>query len=426
MNQSVFTSVFALPRSVFSAPRSVFALPVMVTLLSGCFSDHEASDTVALSNTAELTSERQSPSGFSIQSVQFVDEYVLAPQEYQGTTVGGLSGVDYWQGDYYLISDDDNRNDSINGPVRFYKAHIALDETGFQQVTITDMIELVDQLDDQGHPVSFGQRAADPEGLRVDPKNGNVIWINEGQIKHGGINPSIREVTNQGGYVRQLVIPEPFMIHSNDENVGPRNNVVFEGISVNRDNSGFWVAMEGPLKQDGEEASLNDTNSPVRISLIDRESGEFTRQFAYELDSVSPREGAETTFHVNGVVDLLEFSQDQFLVLERSYVAGQADGGNDVILYLADARAATDVSGFQALVGATYQTAVKKPLLNFNDIRDQLSQINGQFIVDNLEGMTFGPDLPNGNKSLILVADNNFSLYGKQLNQFILLEVQMN
>ena len=47
-------------------------------------------------------------------------------------------------------------------------------------------------------------------------------------------------------------------------------------------------------------------------------------------------------------------------------------------------------------------------------------------IVDNIEGITFGPKLPNGNQSLLLVTDDNFQIYGKQLNQFILLEIQLN
>ena len=41
--------------------------------------------------------------------------------------------------------------------------------------------------------------------------------------------------------------------------------------------------------------------------------------------------------------------------------------------------------------------------------------------VDNLEGMTWGPKLPNGERSLILVSDNNFS--ATQVTQFVALAV---
>ena len=40
---------------------------------------------------------------------------------------------------------------------------------------------------------------------------------------------------------------------------------------------------------------------------------------------------------------------------------------------------------------------------------------------DNIEGITLGPLLPNGNRSVILVSDNNFSPL--QQTQFMLLEL---
>jgi hypothetical protein len=43
--------------------------------------------------------------------------------------------------------------------------------------------------------------------------------------------------------------------------------------------------------------------------------------------------------------------------------------------------------------------------------------------IDNLEGLTFGPTLANGNRSLLMVADNNFNIHGPQLNQVLLFEV---
>jgi hypothetical protein len=42
--------------------------------------------------------------------------------------------------------------------------------------------------------------------------------------------------------------------------------------------------------------------------------------------------------------------------------------------------------------------------------------------VDNLEGMAFGPDLPNGNRSLVLVSDDNFSPI--QVTQFLAFELK--
>lgn len=41
--------------------------------------------------------------------------------------------------------------------------------------------------------------------------------------------------------------------------------------------------------------------------------------------------------------------------------------------------------------------------------------------VDNVEGVTFGPVLPNGHRTLVLVADNNFQLLEK--TQFFVFEI---
>ena len=43
------------------------------------------------------------------------------------------------------------------------------------------------------------------------------------------------------------------------------------------------------------------------------------------------------------------------------------------------------------------------------------------FYTDNIEGMTFGPVLPNGHKTLIFIADNNFDIIQKA--QLLLFEV---
>jgi hypothetical protein len=40
---------------------------------------------------------------------------------------------------------------------------------------------------------------------------------------------------------------------------------------------------------------------------------------------------------------------------------------------------------------------------------------------DNIEGVTFGPVLPNGHPTLLFVADNNFAAY--QRSQFFLFEI---
>jgi hypothetical protein len=44
------------------------------------------------------------------------------------------------------------------------------------------------------------------------------------------------------------------------------------------------------------------------------------------------------------------------------------------------------------------------------------------FYIDNIEGVTFGPTLPNGHKTLVFVSDNNFLPIEK--TQFLLFEIE--
>ena len=84
-----------------------------------------------------------------------------------------------------------------------------------------------------------------------------------------------------------------------------------------------------------------------------------------------------------------------------------------VRIYEIDTAGATDVSGMQTLVGAHYRPTTKRLVLDLNSI--------GLPHVDNLEGMAFGPVLPNDHASLVLISDDNFSK--KQVTQVLVFEV---
>ena len=82
-------------------------------------------------------------------------------------------------------------------------------------------------------------------------------------------------------------------------------------------------------------------------------------------------------------------------------------------IFSIDLKDATNIQNIPSLqTTKPFKPAVKKLLLNMDDL--------GMY-TDNIEGMTFGPDLPNGHKTLVFVADNNFNLFEK--TQFLLFEV---
>ncbi|WP_299317169.1 esterase-like activity of phytase family protein [uncultured Maribacter sp.] len=335
----------------------------------------------------------------------FVDEYILPDETtFANTRVGGLSGIDYANGDWYAISDD---SDSP----RFYKAIVSYDLKGFNTIQVTAVTHFKDE---NGNNLSKG--IVDPESIRCD--NGALIWTSEGNIKEGLI-PFVHISDSVGNFVKEIDLANRYLPNDNPD-LGPRHNGVFEGIALSHNKKGYWVAMELPLKEDGVEPTLEETDSPVRIVYINKKTGHSEKEIVYELDKVTRPAADGSTFVLNGIVEILEYDTNRFFVLERSYSMGYADGGNTVKIYDVNASKATDVSSINSLKGESYTKVTKKLLFNFEDIRKDLT--NG--IVDNIEGITFGPDFANGNRSLIVVADNNFSLYGPQLNQFILFEVE--
>jgi hypothetical protein len=80
---------------------------------------------------------------------------------------------------------------------------------------------------------------------------------------------------------------------------------------------------------------------------------------------------------------------------------------------MADLNGATDVTNMPLMNTANQFTPItKKLLLNMDDLG---------IYTDNIEGVTFGPTLPNGHKTLVFIADNNFTAIEK--TQLLLFEV---
>jgi len=337
----------------------------------------------------------------SANSIQLIGEYIIPVNTmYRNTVVGGLSSIDYSNGKYYLISDDKKK------PVRFYEMKIDVSINGIDDFEITDMVSIHND-----------EKYIDPEGLRFDKLTNHFFWTSEGAVRKG-ISPSVYEITSNGESVRKFETPSIFEV-SEKENFGPRQNGTFECLSMSANPDYFWIGMELPLKQDGEEPSLKDGEYPVRISKINKNTGTIYFQFVYKLNKIPKDSKPKGKFLVNGLPEILEIDKSHFIFVERAYASGHNDGGNTVKLFKVDISKASDVKELSSLKGQKYIAANKTLLFDFETIRPKLT--NG--IVDNIEGITFGPTLKNGHKTIIVVSDNNFSKFSPQLNQIIVLEL---
>ncbi|NJY62168.1 esterase-like activity of phytase family protein [Salinimicrobium sp. CDJ15-81-2] len=332
--------------------------------------------------------------------VRFLNDYNLPDDlEINGTLVGGLSGIDHHEGKYYLVSDQPSNP-------RIYVAELSISEEKIDTIAITDVILLEKQND------ALKDEHLDLEGILFDAEAGNFLLTSEGNIKKGK-DPMVFTVSEDGKFSDSYAVPENLLAKSNKN---PRNNGTFEGLAASHDGKGIWVAMELPLETDGPKAKLYPTKSPVRITYFDKKTGKATKQFPYRLDRIAKIPWLY--FAVNGVTDLLEYAPDKFLILERGFASGHGQKGNTIRIFDVDASLATNTLDINNLRVSFNNPASKKLLYDFNWAKDYLSEE----IIDNIEGITFGPVLPNGKQSLLLVSDNNFSSMGKQLNQVILLE----
>jgi hypothetical protein len=174
--------------------------------------------------------------------------------------------------------------------------------------------------------------------------------------------------------------------------------------------------MESSIYQDRSIASV-DAGAFARFTKFDS-GGKVLGEYVYPLDPIPVKSAGEHSD--NGVSEVLAADDNRLLVLERS---GVNDGHNHwtshIRLYEADASDASNVAEMDSLVGRDYKPMTKRLILNLGTLPELGSAALPK--IDNIEGMSFGPDLPNGHRTLVLVSDNNFN--PSQITQFLAFEI---
>lgn len=352
------------------------------------------------------------PAGEGVAALRFIGEQrIPLKARFEGTTVGGLSGIDYdaARGDWILASDDR----SALEPARYYRAALHFTAHSFDAVALTG-VHFFRQPDGTTYPnvrqhEVAGGVVADIESARVDPRDGAIWYASEGD-RRLGLDPFVRRAAADGAWRGELPLPAMLRAHA-DREQGVRNNLNLEGLSFAPDGDSVWLALEAPLYEDGEPPTPAH-GAPARITQLDRQ-GRVLGQFAYPLDAIpaAPGDGKPAD---NGISEIAATGPHTLLVLERSAVQG-ADGRyrNYIRLYEADLRGATDTRAIPALAGARFQPAAKRLVLDFTTL--------GLPVLDNVEGFAFGPRLPNGHATMVFVSDDNFSK--SQVTQLLLFEV---
>jgi hypothetical protein len=347
-------------------------------------------------------------------SLRFIGEQRIAHrQPFQGTVVGGLSSIDYDErsGSWVLASDDR----SEIGPARFYTARLDFDEHHFGGLALTGQYQFR-RADGSVYPApartllaQHGAEVADIEAMRVDPQDGSLWYASEGS-RTLGADPFVKRADRDGAQLARLALPAMFKTDPQRQ-MGPRNNLSFEGMTFAPGGQSLWLGMEAPLYQDGAPAGP-EHGALSRFTQLDR-SGEVLAQYAYASDPVQGKP-APGRYGDNGVSEILALDRQHLLALERSGVQN-ADGRFvfHIRLYEVELQGATAIAALPALADVAVQPLRKRLVLDFDAA--------GLDKVDNLEGMSWGPLLANGHASLVLVSDDNFS--PDQVTQLLAFEV---
>lgn len=361
---------------------------------------------LSCSNLKQSIENKPTPSLKLVSSIE-----IPFDKTFQNTKVGGLSGIDYdVKNDlYYLICDDR----SVFNDSRFYTAKIDLAEDKIKNIDFQNVIYLKDEAGkNYGNWNTSPTTACDPEDMRYNPKNNSLVWSSEGArvVTADKLilqNPSLNFIDLKGNILGKAKLPKNLEIQKEEK--GPRNNGTLEGISFDFKYRNIYTNIEEPLFEDGNQANTSK-GGLIRLYQFDAKTKKNTAQFGYQLEPIALEPNPKGTFAVNGVSAIQYYGKNQLLVVERSYSTGTQ--ACTIKVFLCDLKKATNVKNHPSLQNQKLELASKKLILNMDDL--------GIFI-DNIEGLTFGPKLANGNQSIIFVSDNNFS--DKQKTQVLVFEL---
>ncbi len=345
-------------------------------------------------------------SAVEIADIKFIGSATL-PKGFlfQKTEVGGLSGITYdTKNDlYYAISDDR----SNKAAARFYTLKINLSQGSLKDsdVTIVGVTPLINEADK-----NFGAGSIDTEGIALTSKS--TVFISSEGDANQLINPFIKEFSLfSGKELRTLPIPKKFLPDKSGK-TGIRNNLAFESLTITPNENNLFTATENALIQDGSEAKPN-TSSPCRILQYNLLTNQPEKEYLYQTEAIAPFFNISRKF-ASGIPDLIALdNQGHFLSLERSFTGL----GFDIALFQVSLEGATDIHNINNLLASSspnIKPVQKKLLLDLRKL---------DVYLDNIEGITLGPKLPNGQRSLILVSDNNFN--SLQRTQFLAFELKI-
>jgi len=308
------------------------------------------------------------------------------------------------QGNKYLLLPDRGPGDGANSySCRFHLAEITVSTPGKIDFKLlkTTLLKTPEGNLLTGLSKDFGPSGSrfDPEGIRV-LKNGSILISDE-------YGPSVWLFDSTGKLKHKFLIPEKFLIQYKSDHAekefppfnkkGRLTNKGFEGIAISSDQKKWLAALQGSLIQDRNPTDQNLKTNGDNLRFLETSiDGKHLREIVYKMESAK-----------NGVNEILAIGEEDYLVLERDGDAGESAGFKKI--FRISTKNATDVSKILELPAPKLPEGivpVTKTL--FLDLLDPKFGLKGKDFPAKIEGLAFGPDLPDGRKLLIITTDNDF------------------
>ncbi len=381
-----------------------------LSIIIGWFSITENSSTyvvpddVAVSTPALLIGTGRIPAA----SLDLSGETVLLEDGTPQNQFGGISAIENVPGTdrYLVLSDRGPKDGAVDYFCRFHELEIAMHPGSAQPVEVS--IKKTRLLRDRnGRPFPgkasavepTGDRAIrlDPEGLRLDP-SGNIFLSDE-------YGPVILAFSGSGELLDRIPAPSEFQIASpsadpvvedTTNSFGRRSNRGMEGLAISPSGQDLTGLMQSPLLQDmrpnitGKLAGIN-----ARMLSIDRSTG-LQKQFVYQLDSPDHK-----------LHEILYLDSGRYLVIEQDGKGGDLAMFKKIMLVETDA--ATPLDEGIALPPDSLPRSIRPVRKTVAlDLLDPAFGIAGPEMPEKIEGLSFGPMLPDGRRVLVVATDNDF------------------
>ena len=226
---------------------------------------------------------------------------------------------------------------------------------------------------------------------------------------------AIYRCTATGDCRQEVQLPAAFETQHGNGASGIQNNRGLEGLSISPDGTKLFAALESPLAQDVRGSDHG------RVRLLEYAldgSGAPVRQYVYRLDAAPAK--VDPIRGLPGISEILAISSTEMLVLERSYTPGC---GNTIRLFKAAIDPGQALAAAEAVSDLPEAKILKKELVL--DLAAEAGGLADERLaryLENFEGLTFGPELPDGTPTLLMVSDDNRG--GDQINS--LLRIRMS